>query len=128
MDLVRRGRLSVQRVKKDAWDVIVLLADNGGWEDLDLKPKKQTPPGKGKRRKKKAPDDNSGDENRSDSQVTKIADGLDIENGEGTFDASGQKVLETSKARNSRAKRRRKSEDVGDRANVPTRKSTRVKK
>ena len=41
MDLVTRGRLSVQRVGEDAWAAIELLAENGGWEELDVKPKKK---------------------------------------------------------------------------------------
>ena len=41
MVLVTRGRLSVQRVGEDAWTAIELLAENGGWEELDMKPKKK---------------------------------------------------------------------------------------
>jgi hypothetical protein len=41
MDLVTRGRLSVQRVGEDAWAAIELMAENGGWEKLDIKPKKK---------------------------------------------------------------------------------------
>jgi hypothetical protein len=41
MDLVTRGRLSVQRVGEDAWAAIELMAENGGWEELDMKPKKK---------------------------------------------------------------------------------------
>jgi len=40
MDLVTRGRLSVQRVQEDAWAIIEQLAEKGGWEELDLKGKK----------------------------------------------------------------------------------------
>lgn len=40
MDLVTRGRLSVQRVGEDAWAAIELMAENGGWEELNMKPKK----------------------------------------------------------------------------------------
>lgn len=40
MDLVTRGRLSVQRVQGDAWKAIEQLADNGGWTEADTKPKK----------------------------------------------------------------------------------------
>ncbi|KAI0658573.1 PUA-like domain-containing protein, partial [Cubamyces menziesii] len=32
MALVSRGRLSVQRVEEDAWQVIEKLAEHGGWE------------------------------------------------------------------------------------------------
>jgi len=41
MDLVARGRLSVQRVSPAAWSAVQLLADTGGWDDLDLNPKKK---------------------------------------------------------------------------------------
>jgi len=41
MDLVTRGRLSVQRVRMDAWAAIELMAENGGWEELEMKPKKK---------------------------------------------------------------------------------------
>ncbi|KAJ3740859.1 DUF55-domain-containing protein [Lentinula detonsa] len=33
MDLINRGRLSVQRIQKPAWDVIKLLAERGGWNE-----------------------------------------------------------------------------------------------
>jgi hypothetical protein len=47
MDLVTRGRLSVQRVGEDAWAAIELMAKNGGWEELDMKPKKKGVKSKG---------------------------------------------------------------------------------
>ncbi|TEB23753.1 DUF55-domain-containing protein [Coprinellus micaceus] len=37
MPLVTRGRLSVQRVSQAEWDAINLLAETGGWDDLDVK-------------------------------------------------------------------------------------------
>ncbi|KAK7032036.1 hypothetical protein VNI00_013404 [Paramarasmius palmivorus] len=40
MDLVTRGRLSVQRVDQKAWNTIHLLAEKGGWDELALDPKK----------------------------------------------------------------------------------------
>ena len=60
MDLVSRGRLSVQRVEEDAWKAIVLLAEKGGWQELDLKPK----PKKGTKSevKKRRNDDQGEDE------------------------------------------------------------------
>lgn len=33
MDLVHRGRLSVQRVQPEAWDVVEQLAEKGGWSE-----------------------------------------------------------------------------------------------
>ncbi|KAJ7778302.1 DUF55-domain-containing protein [Mycena metata] len=43
MDLVTRGRLSVQRVSEAAWTAVQKLANTGGWDELDLSPKKKTP-------------------------------------------------------------------------------------
>ncbi|KAF8345603.1 PUA-like domain-containing protein [Amanita rubescens] len=37
MDLVTRGRLSVQRVSEGAWTTIELLAERGGWDEASLK-------------------------------------------------------------------------------------------
>ena len=33
MSLVSRGRLSVQPVEEDAWSIIELLAQHGGWDE-----------------------------------------------------------------------------------------------
>ncbi|KAF9266118.1 DUF55-domain-containing protein [Marasmius fiardii PR-910] len=41
MDLVTRGRLSIQRVDEKAWNAIGLMADKGGWDELELD--KKTP-------------------------------------------------------------------------------------
>ncbi|TFK46913.1 DUF55-domain-containing protein [Heliocybe sulcata] len=41
MALVTRGRLSVQKVERDTWDAVVLLAERGGWEDMDFKGKEK---------------------------------------------------------------------------------------
>ncbi|KAJ6595841.1 PUA-like domain-containing protein [Mycena vulgaris] len=46
MDLVTRGRLSVQRVSPDAWAAVQLLARTGGWDTLELAPKKKAVPKK----------------------------------------------------------------------------------
>ncbi|KZP02340.1 hypothetical protein FIBSPDRAFT_880427, partial [Athelia psychrophila] len=34
MALVNRGRLSVQRVNDEAWSIVELMAEKGGWEDM----------------------------------------------------------------------------------------------
>ncbi|KAG5648707.1 hypothetical protein DXG03_000054 [Asterophora parasitica] len=36
MALIKKGRLSVQRVEEQAWNAIVALAQKGGWGDMDL--------------------------------------------------------------------------------------------
>ena len=35
MALVNRGRLSVQRIDEDAWEIIQNMAERGGWEDME---------------------------------------------------------------------------------------------
>lgn len=51
MTLLNRGRLSVQRVDRAAWDAIQTMADQGGWDEGQAKRvsngKKQTPEDKG---------------------------------------------------------------------------------
>jgi len=45
MALIKKGRLSVQPVADETWVVIEKLAEQGGWENLDLRPgKKRTVP------------------------------------------------------------------------------------
>ncbi|KAF8635005.1 hypothetical protein AX15_000589 [Amanita polypyramis BW_CC] len=56
MDLITRGRLSVQRVGEKAWTAIELLAEKGGWNESSLK-KNRTP--KASRNSKKSPKDNA---------------------------------------------------------------------
>lgn len=41
MALINRGRLSVQPVERDAWDAVVKLAEQGGWEDAVSKGKRK---------------------------------------------------------------------------------------
>ena len=38
MALVNRGRLSVQPVEETTYGIMQLLADRGGWEDMNTKP------------------------------------------------------------------------------------------
>ena len=42
MTLVHRGRLSVQRVQTEAWNVIEQMAEKGGWSEEILKGKGRT--------------------------------------------------------------------------------------
>ncbi|KAJ7927586.1 PUA-like domain-containing protein [Mycena leptocephala] len=41
MDLVTRGRLSVQHVSEAAWTAVQQLASTGGWDALDISPAKK---------------------------------------------------------------------------------------
>lgn len=49
MALVNRGRLSVQRVGEEAWAVVELLAERGGWEEGDSGGKRAAAAAKTKR-------------------------------------------------------------------------------
>lgn len=42
MPLITRGRLSVQRVSAKCWDVILTMADKGGWDNMSFEKKKVT--------------------------------------------------------------------------------------
>ncbi|KAF9480198.1 DUF55-domain-containing protein [Pholiota conissans] len=61
MDLVTRGRLSVQRVQEDAWTAIGQLAERGGWKEPESRPKK----GSTKRSKASANDDDTQAEDKA---------------------------------------------------------------
>ena len=57
MDLVHRGRLSVQRVQAGAWDVVEQLAGKGGWSEgigKRMKRKEGVEERKGSRKRKRA--------------------------------------------------------------------------
>jgi hypothetical protein len=120
MDLVTRGRLSVQRVDEKAWDVIVQLAEKGGWEGLDLKPKKGSstvarskkvpkekakpiPRPRGTRKAKEDDDDDGNDEDAASEDDT----------------GNGRVAKETGK--------KRKMVDEPEEDLVPRRRSTRTK-
>lgn len=40
MSLLNRGRLSVQPLEEKTWGIVELLAERGGWDDLNTKPTK----------------------------------------------------------------------------------------
>ncbi|KAK0447770.1 PUA-like domain-containing protein [Armillaria borealis] len=76
MDLVTRGRLSVQRVDKKAWDAIKLLSEQGGWEELNIKSEQKrqtTTAASGKKLKRAAAKDKDGQsgEEGSDDESSK---------------------------------------------------------
>ncbi|KAF8165764.1 PUA-like domain-containing protein [Crassisporium funariophilum] len=141
MDLVRKGRLSVQRVQEDAWVAVGLLAEKGGWEEMDLKPKKkpgkemdvkakETVPGNGKaglakNRKIEAGKKGQGKKRLKKEEPEEEEDGIDSEEeeeGEEGVQTQLQKPAATSTAKR---KRERTEEDVG----APgLRRSTRTKR
>ena len=86
MALVTRGRLSVQRVEEETWEVIEQLAEKGGWDEggaskpkTKAKPKGQTKTSN-KRKKsqsKKAEEGSDGAEDAGDDEVDEGSDADD---------------------------------------------------
>jgi protein phosphatase-4 regulatory subunit 3 len=74
MDLVRRGRLSVQRIQPGAWDVIEQLAENGGWSEGARNGTKQKSGGarRGKRKRGGVGEDEDKDERKAKEGRTGI--------------------------------------------------------
>ncbi|KAJ7211240.1 DUF55-domain-containing protein [Mycena pura] len=117
MDLVTRGRLSVQRVSEAAWTAVQQLASTGGWDDLDLAPKKKVT--------KKAPAERSvASHPRAAKAKAKArkrkAKGSDSEDEDDEDYDSGEVISKTTSSR-----RKRKAEDYQE---LPsTRRASRVK-
>lgn len=77
MNLVARGRLSVQRVEENAWETIQLLAENGGWEELDLRARKtptKGPPKVRATRKPKVPIKTAGKKKKGETTDEEAGD------------------------------------------------------
>jgi hypothetical protein len=129
MDLVTRGRLSVQRVQEDAWKTIEQLADRGGWKEPESRPKKNA-----KRPKSGADDaeiqDKAPPAKKKATRKSKVAapreevEGLEEEKGE-TIVEEADSVQPKSKV----GKRKRNVEVLeGPEENLGPRRSTRARK
>ena len=126
MDLVTRGRLSVQRVDEKAWEAITLLAAKGGWDDLDLKLKK----GRTDTTSKKAPATRRAPTRAKPvARKTKEEDDFeeDTEDQNDDEDYEEESLVGTSKKSGGK-KRRRKGDSDDDEYVSPRRASTRVKR
>jgi hypothetical protein len=112
MDLVTRGRLSVQRVGEDAWAAIALLAENGGWEELDMRPKKKVGKAKG-----------------STSKIDKPEKGEETQEKDRTDNEAESKDEQVHIGNTSTKRKRRTDVDIGDIGERPgLRRSNRAKK
>ena len=121
MALVTRGRLSVQRVEKQTWEVIRQLADKGGW-DCDAVSSKKTKP-------EAAATPKGGRKTRGVNSKGKRSDSNDEDKDSGNN--SGQHDEEEVPVAKVRGRgRKRKAEEVQDETAERTelRRSTRAKK
>jgi len=123
MDLVTRGRLSVQRVKKAEYEAISLLAERGGWEELDIKKlasHKPANPTKARARPK-APAAKRG-------KTTKVDDDEVGEDEDDQTGPAGEVEEEAPKpSKGSRGKRKADAGDAVDDAGEGSRRSSRRK-
>ncbi|KAJ3921919.1 DUF55-domain-containing protein [Lentinula edodes] len=85
MDLINRGRLSVQRVQKPAWDVIELLAERGGWDESKL--------GKGKNTRGKSTGGRSGNASKDEKNQSKKPSGATRKTRGGKKEVAGEEEV-----------------------------------
>ena len=124
MDLVTRGRLSVQRVDEKAWEAITLLAAKG-WDDLDLKLKK----GKSATTSKKAPATRRTTTRAKPlAQKTKEEDDFEEDYEDEDDDEDYEEGLAGTSKKSSGTKRKRKGDSDDDEYVSPRRASTRAKR
>jgi hypothetical protein len=119
MDLVTRGRLSVQRVGGDAWKAIGQLAEKGGWEEMDLRPKTTK---KGKEKESDGDDPSklkAAPKKRVKSAKTKVVDKEDSES------VAEETESPPSKRKVQNVKRKLQDTDLGTQDSL--RRSTRVR-
>jgi len=121
MPLVTRGRLSVQPVGKESWEVIQVMAKRGGWEEMTFgkkRPSTSNLPRKPKSSTKKSGHIQKSKVNSSDDDGSKA---IEVEPGasEEIVDEMGPK----------KGKKRKASEVDGAGTNdVPQRRSLRARK
>jgi len=115
MPLVRRGRLSVQKVPEEAWQTVQLLAENGGWEELALQKTKTKKPKSVKKKKKSKDEDEDDDDEQRDETDTEAA--------------NTQSVTATQESQSQVLGSKRKAEDLGvPDHSTPLRRSSRARK
>ena len=126
-----RGRLSVQRVEEDAWQVIEKLAEHGGWEGESAsagKGNKSTARSKGKGKGKNSPGEGS---KRLHQDADDAGDGQQEEAAPGTTaddpaaDQSRRNGRVKAAGTASRGSKRKANDAVGD---IGLRRSTRARK
>jgi hypothetical protein len=117
MPLVRRGRLSVQKVPEEAWQTVQLLAENGGWEELALQKTKKDPIKKSRPVKKKK----SGKDEDEDKEQHDTRDETDTEV------AASQSFTVTQESQSQGRKRKAENLGLPDHS-TPLRRSSRARK
>ena len=122
MALVTRGRLSVQWVGEQAWDVIQQLADKGGWDPNTFSPNKS------KQKVTATPKKARKTQRAVQKRKNDASNGEDEESGDGASQHDEEEVPVSTKV--SSRGRKRKTEEVQDEPaeRTGTRRSTRARK
>ncbi|KAL0950049.1 hypothetical protein HGRIS_010057 [Hohenbuehelia grisea] len=121
MDLIVRGRLSVQRVDEKTWDVLNMMADRGGWDDIPLKGKKPHLAFKSAGSRKASAQSSK----KKSKQVEEdTSDQSDLSDDEGDYADTGP----STKTRASKGQKRKAVEAAPDSPERPVRRSTRARK
>ncbi|OSX59516.1 hypothetical protein POSPLADRAFT_1150140 [Postia placenta MAD-698-R-SB12] len=122
MALVTRGRLSVQRVEEKTWNVVQLLAENGGWEESDTAPKAR---GKGGAKKT-----NAGTKKKAAKEPDEEGEDADAEEVEGIGGEDDRGGLASRKTSQTAGRKRKTRDADGESAAVTAglRRSTRARK
>jgi len=130
MDLVTRGRLSVQRVTEDAWNTVASMSKRGGWEEMNMKPKKAASVGKprAKETSTKTLTTKKGKGRPKGQKARRKTQEDDEDEGEGEEDEEEEPLVKEPKSPTAYAKRKREVEDVGTSEDAGLRRSTRRKK
>ncbi|KAG6854440.1 hypothetical protein C0991_006519 [Blastosporella zonata] len=108
MDLVGRGRLSVQRVEESAWNAIVALSEKGGWEEIDLKDKKRKKPLKSIAVKATATTPRKPSTRKKRAEADTLEEGVE-DSGDKGDDYSSDEALKTK--RGTKRKKAKRNED-----------------
>ncbi|CCM03358.1 uncharacterized protein FIBRA_05487 [Fibroporia radiculosa] len=129
MALVTRGRLSVQRVEEKTWDVVSMLAEKGGWNEVDIKDgaaKRRIASRAGKSRKIRVVKGRGKKVEASENEVESDEDGDEIETEREA--PAGEEEGSSSVAKPAHRKRKVMDTDQDDQTGTSLRRSTRARK
>lgn len=127
MDLITRGRLSVQRVTDKAWAAIQALAEKGGWEEVSFKSARGSAKGKEKAQSKVAKGEAKGKLKTSLKRKKKDAEEEEAEESADTDALSGQQDGESKSADKNPEGKKRKVKELDPEAEAGLRRSTRTR-
>lgn len=128
MALVNRGRLSVQPVEKETYDVICTLAEKGGWDDNAKDTTTRASKKSNKADKATADKSTSTDGKKKRGRPMKKSSASDKKETDETIDEEEMKEETEENKDGEESPKREKRKAVEEPEQTPTRKSARKKK